>query len=99
VIFIYHEIINEHLVHNGFVGVKYPGYFGSPVMAQNSGYDRFHPAANDWRTIHPIPDKAPPPQAEDEGPPTEKELILGVIHAYPFSTVRWVRADRISPPV
>jgi hypothetical protein len=53
-----------------FVGVKYPGYRGSPVTTQNFGYDRFPPAVNDWGTIHPIPDKAPPIQAEEEGLPT-----------------------------
>jgi hypothetical protein len=31
-----------------FVGVKYPGYRGSPVMAQNSRYDRFPPTGNGW---------------------------------------------------
>jgi hypothetical protein len=36
-------------------------------MAQNFGYDWFHPAANGWGTIHPIPDKALPLQAEEEG--------------------------------
>jgi hypothetical protein len=50
--------------------VKYPGYRGSLVTAQNSKYDRFPPAANDWGTIHTIPDKAPLLQAEEEGPPT-----------------------------
>jgi hypothetical protein len=52
------------------IGVKYPGNRESPVTAQNSRYDRFSPAANDWGTMHPIPDKAPPFQAEEEGPPT-----------------------------
>jgi hypothetical protein len=52
------------------VRVLYPGYRGSPVMTQNSGYDRFPPAANDWETIHPVSDMAPPLQAEEEGPPT-----------------------------
>jgi hypothetical protein len=49
------------------VGVKYPGYHGSPVTAQNSGYDQFPPAVNGWATIHLIPDKAPPLQADEEG--------------------------------
>jgi hypothetical protein len=52
------------------IGVKYPGYRKSPVIAQNFGYDRFPPAANDGGTIHPVSDKAPPLQAEDEGSPT-----------------------------
>jgi hypothetical protein len=33
---------------------KYPRYRGPPVTAQNSRYDRFSPAANNWRTIHPV---------------------------------------------
>jgi hypothetical protein len=51
------------------VGVKYPGYHRSPVKAQNSEYDWFPPAANDWGIIHPVPNKAPPLQAEEEGSP------------------------------
>jgi hypothetical protein len=42
------------------VRVKYPGYHGPPVTAQNFGYDRFLPTTNGWVTIHPVPDKAPP---------------------------------------
>jgi hypothetical protein len=52
------------------VRAKYPGYRGPPVTTQNSGYDWFCPAANDWGTIHLIPDKTPPLQAKVEGPPT-----------------------------
>jgi hypothetical protein len=37
------------------------------VTAQNFGYDRFPPTANGWETTHPIPDKASPLQAEEEG--------------------------------
>jgi hypothetical protein len=69
------------------VGVKYPGYRRSPVKAQNSEYDWFPPAANDWGITHPIPNRAPPLQAEEEGSPTQKELILGVINAYAFFTL------------
>jgi predicted SnoaL-like aldol condensation-catalyzing enzyme len=36
------------------VEIIYPEYCGPPVTAQNSGYDRFPPAANDLGTIHPI---------------------------------------------
>jgi hypothetical protein len=54
---------------NVLVRVKYTGYYGPPVMAENSEYDRFPLAANDWRTIHPIPNKAPSLQAKEEGPP------------------------------
>jgi hypothetical protein len=49
------------------IGVLYPGYRGSLVTAQNSGYNRFPLAANDWETMHPIPDIAPPLQGEEEG--------------------------------
>jgi hypothetical protein len=42
------------------VRVQYPGYRGSPVMAQKSRYDWFPLAANGWGTIHPISDMAPP---------------------------------------
>jgi hypothetical protein len=41
------------------VGVIYHGYHGLPFTAQNTRYDRFPPAANDWRTIHPIPENDP----------------------------------------
>jgi hypothetical protein len=41
------------------VGEIYPWYSGPPIMAQNSGYDRFPPAANGWRTIHPVPGNDP----------------------------------------
>jgi hypothetical protein len=41
----------------GHVRVKYPGYHRSLVMTQNSGYDRFHLAANGWGIIHPVPGK------------------------------------------
>jgi hypothetical protein len=53
-------------------------------MTLNFGYDRFLLAANGWGTIHPIPDKAPPQQAEEEGPSTYKELIPGVIRIIDF---------------
>jgi hypothetical protein len=39
----------------GSVRVLYPRYRGTPVIAQNSGYDQFPSAANDWVTIHPVP--------------------------------------------
>jgi hypothetical protein len=58
-----------------FVGVLYPGYHRSPVMAQISRDDRFLPAASSWGTTHPVLDMAPPLQAEEDGPPTSKELI------------------------
>jgi hypothetical protein len=54
-------------------------------MAQNSGYDRFLLAENNCGTIHPVSDKAPPLQAEEEGAPTYKELILIVIHNVDFT--------------
>jgi hypothetical protein len=41
------------------VRVIYPGYHGTPVIAQNSGYDQFPPMENDWRTIHPVPGDYP----------------------------------------
>jgi hypothetical protein len=49
------------------IRVKYPEYRGSPITVQNFGYGLFPPAANGWETIHPIPDKAPSLQAEEEG--------------------------------
>jgi hypothetical protein len=52
------------------VGVKYPKYRGSQVMAQNSGYDRLPPTANSWGTILPVSDKAPPLEAKEVGTPT-----------------------------
>jgi hypothetical protein len=67
-----------------FVGILYPGYRVSLVTTHKSGYDQFPPAANGWRTIHPIPDMASPHVTEKEGPSTEKELDLG--------------ATRIDPP-
>jgi hypothetical protein len=42
------------------IGVYYPGYYGSPITAQNYGSNRFLLAANDWGTIQPITDKDPP---------------------------------------
>jgi hypothetical protein len=51
------------------VRVLYLGYRGSPVTAQNLGYDDFPLAANGWGTLHPIPDMAPPLLAEEDGPP------------------------------
>jgi hypothetical protein len=33
-------------------GVWYPGYRGSLVITQNSGYDRFPLATNNWGTIY-----------------------------------------------
>jgi hypothetical protein len=63
-------IDSGHLLNGGLRGtirVKYPGYHGSSIMAQNSRYDRFPPVANSWGTIHPVPHRAPPLQAEEEG--------------------------------
>jgi hypothetical protein len=57
------------------IGVKFPRYHGPPVTAENSGYNWFPPAANDWGTIHYVLDKAPPLQAKVEGPPALKEPI------------------------
>jgi hypothetical protein len=53
-------------------------------MAQKSGYNWFHREANIWETIHLVPDMAPPLLAEEEGPPTYKELNSGVIHTNTF---------------
>jgi hypothetical protein len=41
------------------IGVKYPGYRGSPVTAQNYGYDMFPLAANGWGIMHPVPKNDP----------------------------------------
>jgi hypothetical protein len=43
----------------------------SVVVAQNSRYDQFPPAANSWGIIHHIPDIAPQLLVEEEGPPME----------------------------
>jgi hypothetical protein len=64
------------------VRVLYLGYRGLSVTAKNFGYNRFPLTTNGWETIHPIPDMAPPLQVEEEGPPTQKELIPRVIHAF-----------------
>jgi hypothetical protein len=57
--------------HSGVrvVRVKYLGYRGLSVTAQNSGYDWFPSVGNDWGTIHPISDKTPLLQTEVVGPP------------------------------
>jgi hypothetical protein len=52
------------------LGSSTPDNRGSSVIAQNSGYDQFRPAANGWDTIHPVSDMAPPLQDEEDGPPT-----------------------------
>jgi hypothetical protein len=49
------------------VGVLHPKYRESPITAQNSRHDRFPPAANGWRTIHPMSDMTPQLQAKEEG--------------------------------
>jgi hypothetical protein len=54
---------------------------------------------NGWGTIHPVPDKAPPLQAEEEGPPIYKELIPGVIHIVDFTPLRETGTDRILLPI
>jgi hypothetical protein len=64
----YHHIIFVSLSN------KNPGYHGSPVTAQKSGYDRFPPVANSWGTTHPILDMAPQLLVKEDGPPTTKEL-------------------------
>jgi hypothetical protein len=46
-------------INNSFVGVMYLGYCVPPVTAQNSGYDRFLPVANDWGIIHHVPGNDP----------------------------------------
>jgi hypothetical protein len=49
-------IENGQSVNNESVRVLYPGFRGSPVMAQQSGYDQFPLVANSWGTIQPKPD-------------------------------------------
>jgi hypothetical protein len=59
--------------HHSFlrvVEVLYPGYRGSPVTTHKSRYDWFPLVANDWGTIHSVPDMTPPLLVEGEGPPT-----------------------------
>jgi hypothetical protein len=62
-------------------------------MAQNSGYYRFPLATNDRGTIQPLLGMAPQFQAEEEGPPTKQELILGATHI--FSLPHYIRLGRI----
>jgi hypothetical protein len=66
------EAFAPHLTaeSRGVLVVTYDYLFCSPATSQNSRYDWFPIVANDWRTIHPILDKALPLQAEEEGPPT-----------------------------
>jgi hypothetical protein len=52
------------------IRVLYPGYRGSSVTAQKSGFDRFPPVTHGWGTNQPIPDKVPPLLSEEEWPPT-----------------------------
>jgi hypothetical protein len=51
------------------IRVLYPGYRGSPVTAQEFGYDRFPPTTNDWGTMHPVPDTTPPLLCKEDRPP------------------------------
>jgi hypothetical protein len=53
----------------GSVGVSYPRYCGSLIMAQKSRYGRFPPAANGWGNKHTILDMSPPLLAKEEGTP------------------------------
>jgi hypothetical protein len=71
----------------GRVRVKYPGYRRPPVTIQNFRYDRFPPVANDWRTIHAVPDKTILLQLK-RGTTNLKKLIIGVIHIVDFTPPR-----------
>jgi hypothetical protein len=51
------------------VGVMYLRYHGSPVTIQKSEHDQFPLVANDWGTIHPVPDMALSLLIEEEVPP------------------------------
>jgi hypothetical protein len=58
--------------------------FSTPVpwaagYGQKSRYDRLPPVANGLGIIHPVSNMTPPLLAEDEGPPTYKELNPGAI--------------------
>jgi hypothetical protein len=64
-----------------FVGVLYPGYRGSLVMVQKSGYNWFPLVANSWGTIHPVPDMTPLLMVEEGGPLPQKEPNPGAIPA------------------
>jgi hypothetical protein len=59
----HHQMIDsDHPLNGGLRGYyqgRYPGYRGPSVMAQNSEYDRFPPAANDWGMIHSKPENGP----------------------------------------
>jgi hypothetical protein len=59
-----------------------------PVMAQNSGYDRFPPAANGWETIYPVLGYGPPLQFITF-PPYDRHGQAGFHHlsAHPASLV------------
>jgi hypothetical protein len=69
-----HRVNGSDLLLNGrleaIVGVLYPGYCGSPVMAHKFEYDWSPPAANGWETTYPVLDTAPPLLIEGEGSPT-----------------------------
>jgi hypothetical protein len=52
-------LISPRIGKSRIVEVKYPGYRGLSVMAQNSGYDRFSLVANGWGSTHLVTDKAP----------------------------------------
>jgi hypothetical protein len=41
------------------IEVMYYRYYGPPVTAQHSGYDRFPLATNGWGTIHPVSGNGP----------------------------------------
>jgi hypothetical protein len=66
-------------MYSVLVWIWYPGYPWPSVTTQNFGYDQFPPVVNGWGTIQPVLDMAPPLLAEEEGPPTYKELNRGAI--------------------
>jgi hypothetical protein len=46
------------------------GIMGRWWWPKRSGYNWFPLAANDWGTMHPVPDMVPPFLVEQDGPPT-----------------------------
>jgi hypothetical protein len=95
-----YQIINSSNKSNlKLVGEIYPGYYGPLVMAQNSGYGRFHPVVNGWGTIHPIPGNDPTTPSWRGGATNLKRTILGNNLHHHFSNLRLAWVDGISPPV
>jgi hypothetical protein len=60
------------------------GAWAASYDPKNLNMAQFPPTANGWGTKYPILDMTPPLLAEEEGPPTKKELDSGVIYTCRF---------------